>query len=41
MIGAAFVLGDHGETSTESTAHGPIPLGGINGRPRWDLPWGC
>ncbi len=36
-----FVMGDHRETSIDSRAYGPVPLGAVNGRLLWDLPWGC
>ncbi len=39
--GTVFVMGDHRETSIDSRAYGPVPLGAVNGRLLWDLPWGC
>ncbi len=39
--GSVFVMGDHRETSIDSRAYGPVPLGAVNGRLLWDLPWGC
>jgi signal peptidase I len=39
--GTVFVMGDHRETSIDSRAYGPVPLGDIDGRLLWDLPWGC
>src|SRR6476469_447331 len=39
--GTVFVMGDHRETSIDSRAYGPVPLGDIDGRLLWDLSWGC